>query len=160
LHFDVRVEQYPRRTGLFGAGAWLARALTEVLVMNKSLSFSCVALAVVALFASGCSGADGSDEPSSVDVEAESAIHPLAAPPRTEGASIATLVAALGSGQGVSAAATSPYGDPVTAIRWPSSALKGSFAVAAGQPCSRVAAPAGTSLTMAVVISGSYASCR
>ncbi len=68
---------------------------------------------------------------------------------------LVTLVNNLGSAQGATAAAS----NGTTAVRWPSSALKGTYNVTTGQPCSTVAASAGTVLDRTISIVGSFANC-
>jgi len=150
-----------------GWRAACSRIGQEVTTMKKSTSFASLslALAILGLVVSGCSAAPG-DETEAPTVEDRGSVTPSELGPWTAqhtSPGLATLVADLGSGTGVAAAATSNVigneGNPVTAVRWPASAIKGSRVLTAGQPCSRVAALAGTQLTMAISLNGSYALC-
>lgn len=121
--------------------------------MFKSLIGTCSLLAALGLSLGGCAATpdDGADD-ALVTVAAETSVDENA----KAGVGVVTLVNNLGSGQGATAAAS----NGTTAVRWPASALKGSFSITSGQPCSTAAAAAGTVLSKSITLSGSFAYCN
>lgn len=119
--------------------------------MLKSVVYSSFLIAAIGLFAGGCAATpdDETDDPSNV-------VAPATSLDLQRSPSSVTLLANLGSAQGATAAAS----NGTTAVRWPSSALKGTYNVTNGQPCSTVAAPSGTVLTKSISLSTIFANCN
>ncbi len=118
--------------------------------MFASAIRSALLLATVGLSAGGCAAPQGDGEEDAVTVAVESGLKESRA-----GAPV-TLLANLGSAQGATASAS----NGTAAVRWPATALKGTYGVASGQYCSTAAAPRGAVLRTTITISGSYASCN
>ncbi len=128
--------------------------------MLKHLIYTSSLLTALGLLVGGCAvAADDPANDTPVTVATERSVGENAKIPEDgeeAAVGVITLVNNLGSAQGATAAAS----NGTDAVRWPSSALKGTYNITTGQLCSTAAAPSGTVLNKTITISGSFASCN